>query len=91
MENKEMMSKTLADDALEAVSGGAGKGKTPAAKFNIGDWVCYVENTQIVAQVTRRTYEENGGYWKYGVKFNGEGQELFWISENFMKKISKPL
>lgn len=89
MENKNRMGKMLNDDELDAVSGGANDGKRPEAKFNVGDWVCYVRNPQIVAQVTRRTFEENGGYWKYGVKFNGEGQELFWIGESLMEKASK--
>lgn len=88
--NGEMKHRALEDDALETVSGGAGSGQRPEAKFSIGDWARYAYNTEIVALVTSRTYDETGGYWKYGVKFNGEGQELRWVGESLMTKTSGP-
>lgn len=80
----------LTEEQLDQVSGGAGSGSSADAKFNIGDWVCYVHNTQIVALITSRTPEEIGSGWKYGVKVNGEGQELRWVGESLLKKASRP-
>lgn len=84
----EMKDHMISDEELNAVAGGADSLKE--AKFNVGDWVRYVHNADIVALITSRTPEEVGNGWKYGVKINGEGQELRWISECLMTKTTKP-
>lgn len=86
----EEMKKALNDEQLNEISGGANNGGRAAAKFNIGDWVRYIHNAEIVALITSRAPEEIGNGWKYGVKFNGVGQELRWVGENLMEKTSQP-
>ncbi len=85
MKNMDMMGMMLGDDELDAVAGGAGNGAKPKAKFSVGDWVCYAWNPDFVGKITSVTYDE-GGYWKYGVKINGEGEELRWVGEELLKK-----
>lgn len=85
MENKKMMGIMLGDDEMDAVAGGAGKGEKPKAKFNVGDWVCYVWNTDFSGTISSVSYDESG-YWKYGVKVNGVGEELRWVGEELLQK-----
>lgn len=88
MKNR-MMDHMIPDDALNIVAGGAGNAKkTPG--FKVGDWVCYKYDKSVVARITRREYDEEMNAWYYAVKFNDEGQELFWISESWMEKANAP-
>lgn len=89
MKNR-MMDHMIPDDALDAVAGGTSDGAQKSAKFDIGDWVCYVSNTSIVGQITQRQYNKTSNSWEYKGKYMGQGAEYGWFDESLMKAASAP-